>query len=449
MSLTPLQQQEVLQQVQRNRPNGANNAAPSTDYSSASNLFNHLACSNWSTTLTSAIRPTPCNLASPRNVILVYEKDGSHGTSLLDLSKALNETLKYASRLCARILYPPPFMVLNSHQNRRPLNCSWQWSRYWDWDKLSPVVSNWKDVLPLALGAKDESNAAYCSGSDVDYRSLASAKRSDLETLRHLALSSGRMSAPSIPAMFQLFLEGKPFVHTMDTQALVPRSTPCNLSKLDHFNYVPGFPSNSAAVKHARVVERMADGILSDVEEKTVLLLSIHHADATNASDSCDSYLTRLHAYLNCTIGGYNGTFPLILFMTDEIDPVYRDDMLRILQDFSLRALNIEPLAMARLQEQRYDNFGDSIILYAIMDALKSAIDERGKGMKSYSATFGGKNFPAISNDSPLADCEQRAKCDHSKPFIDVTDHTVENATAGNSTTRRRRRRRYTRLRRR
>ena len=297
-------------------------------------------------------------------------------------------------------------------------------------------------MLPIALGAKDDTNDAHCSGSEVDYRSLAVAKIADLEALHHLALSSGRMSAPSIPAMFQLFLEGKPFVHTMDTQALVPRSKPCNLSDLNTFNYVPGFPSNSAIVKNARIIERVADGILHDIQEKTMLLLTIHHVDATNASDGCDSYLTRLHMYLNCSIGDYNGSFPLILFATDEIDAVDRDKMLRILRDFSLRALNIEPLVMARLQAERYDSFGDHIVVYAVMGALQTAADGKDNVEKAYSATFGGKS--SFSN-GPLEDCELRLNCEHGKKIAHATNNQLENATAGGNATITRRM--YTRLR--
>lgn len=430
------QQEEGIHQSQRDSKTDAVSAASLPELSMTPNPFSYLTCSNWSTALSLAIRPTPCNPSMPRNIIIAYEKESSGGASLSEQTWVMSEILKYASRLCARVLLPPPFMMLSSRENSRPLNCTWQWSRYWEWERLSFVVSNWKDVLPFAPGAKDDASDAHCTGTELDYKSLATAKRSDLDALHRLALSSAHMSAPNMPAAFQLFLEGKPFVYAMDTHTVFPKNKPCNLNDLKYFDYVPGLPSKFAFVKPAQVIEQLADSIMSAFDEQQFLLLYIRRSNTSNLTDACDSSPSQVRLFLNCAIGEYNGKLPAILLSTDEIDPVYLNETLTMLQEFTLRALNIEPFVQARLQGQRYDFSGDNIVMHAVIEAMQAAVDGKvSKGAKSMALTFGRKEFSSTMRN-PREICEQQTHCERNFKATKATGHQFDSTTAVNSTIR-------------
>jgi hypothetical protein len=79
----------------------------------------------------------PCTLNQTKSVIFLYSDAGLAGIG--DRTVIMELMARFAQTLCARVLLPPPNLVLAPlhNQNHVSLDCGSWWPRYIDWESMS------------------------------------------------------------------------------------------------------------------------------------------------------------------------------------------------------------------------------------------------------------------------------------------------------------------------
>jgi len=332
------------------------------------------------------MKPKQCTGSEPRNIIIIYEPRSGAGFS--DRMMMMRHILKFASRLCARILLPPPFMLLGAYHNGAPVNCSWEWSRYWDWEQLSPVVVNWHDALWYASDLKDAKENVYCTDPSrfdpspvyFNEKPLEGIKSSYLRSLQMLAKQSGHTPAPNLAAAMRLFLAGTPFVLTILSKEA--RDTTCDLRSLDSYPQSEGYVTNAKAVP-SKTVEWVAREVIAGFENE-YLLLHVRRTDTTGDTTrlknralppgACNNTPSSVRLLLNCKVGHFNGLFPAIFLATDETDPHYLGELMGVLKDFTPHPVLADIEAASQLKKKGLDPLGDNFLVYDVFVAMRRQI---------------------------------------------------------------------------
>lgn len=332
----------------------------------------------------------------------------------------MQHILGYASRLCARILLPPPFMLLGSYHNGAPVNCSWEWSRYWDWEQLSPVVVSWHDALRYASDLKDDKDSVYCTDPSkfnpspvyFNEKNLEDIKSSYLRSLQRLAKRSGHTFAPNLAAAMRLFLSGAPFVLTILSKEA--RDTTCDLKSLDSYPQSDGYVTTAKAVP-SKTVNRVASEIITGFENE-YLLLHVRRTDTTRLKNgllpprACNNTPSSVRLLLNCEVGHFNGLFPAIFLATDETDPHYLGELMGVLKDFTPHPVLADHEAASRLKTKGLDPVGDNFLIYDVFVAMRKQIaDLPVPHPKIRVIEFGGHGIHHGMNPQEL--CLQQVTC--------------------------------------
>jgi len=303
----------------------------------------------------------PCTLNQTKSIIFLYSDNGMAGIG--DRTVIMELMARFAQTLCARVLLPPPNLVLGpSHNtNNTRLDCGSWWPRYVDWESMSagPVnrgslVEDWRDF-------GDEKFNFYRKGKNCDN------EKKQMVALQGQISKLGLAPVDSLGGAYVSFARDIPFLLTKTMTQIWKEVVPdqaCTeiLHDIRTSNCVTARRVSSALVTSAGT--EMVRGF------KHYAILHLRRSDTRRWG--CDNSPAAVKLFLNCQLGQYNGSFPAIFLFTDEIDPEYVSSIMTVMQLHSpyarrgdlLAAENLERLGVSR-------NLIDNYLVYMVFYALR------------------------------------------------------------------------------
>jgi len=325
-------------------------------------------CGNWNLSQ-AACMVAPCNSSSARNLIVIHEP-AEFGAGIGDRMFVVHSSVQYAQALCARVIIPPPtHMLSEDHNKHNHVDCSWEWSRYFDWESMRPWVIDWYDVLKFPR----------CPRPD---------KKKDLIVLEEYARSSGHVVAANMGEAFDLYLKGAPFVLYMNpagnTNGLYNQVIPSSCGPvLKEIRATP--ECNRMRIKTSELALGVARDLVRGLDHYCTI--HIRRTDTMNAG--CDNSPAKVRLLMNCELGQFNGDYPAIILFTDDTDPEYLSEILLIFGEFARKVIHCDSAAKARFKEIGiHDIDTDNYLIYMVSIALRLEKEFLRPGLKHIE--FGG-----------------------------------------------------------
>ena len=264
--------------------------------SNASNIVtNAKNCANWNIHETACARKKLC--PSSTSVIILHANH--RDAEIEDSLHHIGTLLVFAEALCAKLLIPPPAMLLgNSNSNGKyPFHCSWEWSRYIDWPLRSAALDSW-NISDRNLGCEDSSKAL-----------------ADVEAIE----SSTRQTAHDLSAAYDFYSKGISFTFTIateDVRAEMAKKSLCHSvhAQLKTSGCVAKLTSSrvilEAAAEYAKLIGKFS-------------ILDIRRGSKQNSTHACNDSAPKIRMFATCQLA----ETPAIVFLTNDEDESYAESI--------------------------------------------------------------------------------------------------------------------------
>lgn len=355
-------------------------------------------CTGW-TASSPCIGTVPCSeRGKAKNLIILHESERGEGLS--DRATLVNGALIFGAALCARVLVPPPYMMLSSgHNNDKMIGRNWKWSRYWDMDSYYPRLLDWpQDVLPGTSKTKYRSLVVFDNQCKRGKKRCKNEQTFSLRKLLNQTEKRGYKITRNIKVALDMYIMDDPFAlvaqmrdfynHTVNRVEflndcykvlnidLKRRELNCSgynrtYNRIaDHVNLVP-----------SPLVSKIANEIVANIGN--YIIIHIRRTDVMNSKkyDPCDNSPPKVNALLTCigkklSINTFNdsfsnkGSFPSILFSTDETDEVYLDSVTSIMSQYSNQVIHLDNVTKYHMRALGYAT-DDNYLIYEVFLQIK------------------------------------------------------------------------------
>ena len=325
-------------------------------------------CESWFLHNASCLPQCPPAETTAASIILIYEPGGGNGqgAGIGDRAFVVETMGTLAQALCARVVIPPPYMMLSAEHNVfGPVNCSYSWGRYWDVDSFfRPLVADGHAATVIEW-------AEYGGWSPYD----GTCRRdglSELESLKKKAsVQYGLSPVSSLEEAFVRHREGVPFVLPVKAGYVYRSILPdefCS-KQIRAFREEPRCRSPRRSMSPS--IRKVALAMIENVRPFAIL----HLRRGDTKALGCDNSPGKVRLMLNCVLGQYQGQFPGIYLFTDETDATYIDDVLAVARNFSVLVAHGDAAAAERFKALGVDGVAtDNYLVYAVFETLKEQV---------------------------------------------------------------------------
>lgn len=316
-----------------------------------------------------------------RNKIYYLSNKEDPGAGLLDRIFIINTLLNLAGYFCARVYLPrPTFLLGRKHNANRTLDARMRWSEFgdfslWNDRQLRSALIDWDDRFDI--NEYPEVETLYNETSEM-VRTSPSPNHviKHFEELEEYTIHQQRMTSNASKG------DGFTWVirswyynwHKMLADHLRTRQLPSYFTSLQGKFMEPTiFALNKTysgcqygKVDRASHLQRLQDKIVETIfqratpftssssssSEPPVLvppLLGYFHIRRQDAKNECDTSLSNIEAYLNCSLGDAVSVLTrinslkriVVLFSSDEQDKTYREGAIRLVERLQHRSSSI------------------------------------------------------------------------------------------------------------
>lgn len=324
-------------------------------------------------------RPFICSKNSPRNLIIMYEP---FGAGLKDRNNVVNRAIYIGAFLCAKVIIPPPYMMLSHYHNQGRMDCNWQWSRYWDMPSYYPLLTDWFALKSSSSFSQSHSSLPITSPqvcSDQLQCKPSTHCRNKTSVLQDLILfveKQGYEVVYNIEDALETYMGG----------SVVPFALPIIASNMFNKTFratcLPLFRDQSDShcshldleerswLLPAKAVSEVAEDVIGSLESSEYLLVHLRRGDTLSRSDKCDNSPLQINFMLKCKRSG-SGKFKLIVYSTDDRNPKYLKQAEAVMRSHSeLAVVGLDVLVKNKLLSRSYKD-ADNYLVYQVLEEIK------------------------------------------------------------------------------
>lgn len=317
-----------------------------------------------------------------RNSKILYTANNAAG--LRDRQVVLTILSDLAGYLCAIVEFPPPTkMLARKHNRNTPSDPKIVWSDYWNLTFIDDAIPSVK-TLPV-IDQNRGSNDKYSKRRDEDYKdwyhvvtTTPESVYRDFEEIERVSWESSHpgfvweIRASWYSEMRKVMKAGlKARNHSREEWKMIPpdkkypNGPSCTYTKEEVPNHLQ------------EIVDDVTN--LIEIQSPKNTTFGYFHVRRGDVTSSCDTSLSRMKSYLQCTFQKHTemGRSITILFLSDDMKKDFRIGMQRIVEELQpsgvVRFIDLDKLIWFRLREEAEEMkyLVDEYYLFKVSEVLK------------------------------------------------------------------------------